>query len=212
MPIEVFDYRTDIRNIFISTKMRGRFLRHEPGEIGPFHSHDIGDELFLILQGRCEFVIDGETAVLGPGQICFARSGQMHEVRVVGNEPMIMFLAVAPHLEPTHAFWDADGNRLPEQYNLTTAEEFAATDHSEPIDALAGIAAGALSELAAAAAQAAERFSTQIDALGAGGRIAKAALDESWISLRAMHVQLITFQDAWNTLAQRVYEEYRAAE
>ena len=76
MPIDVFDYRTDIRNVFVAPTMRGRFLRHEPGEVGPFHSHDTGDELFLILQGQCEFTIDGERAVLGPGQLCVARAGQ----------------------------------------------------------------------------------------------------------------------------------------
>lgn len=210
MPIDVFDYRTDIRNIFISPKMRGRFLRHEPGEVGPFHSHDIGDELFLILQGQCEFTIDGETAVLCPGQICFARSGQTHQVRVVGREPMIMFLAVAPHLEPTHTFWDAEGNRLPERYNLTTTAEYAATTHTDPVADMVRVTSDALSELAAAAALAAERFAAQVDALGAGAMVAKAALDESWTSLCAMHEQLIIFQSLWNALAQRIFEDSQA--
>ena len=123
MPIEVFDFRTDLRNVYVSPKLRGRFLRHEPGEVGPFHSHDVGDELFLILGGQCEFEIDGERAVLGPGQLCVARAGQKHEVRVVGDEPMTMFLVVAPHIEPTHTFWEADGSPRPAQYNLTTADE-----------------------------------------------------------------------------------------
>ncbi len=73
--------------------------------VGPFHSHDLGDELFLILQGQCEFAIDDDRAVLGPGQLCVARAGQKHEVRVIGDEPMTMFLVVAPHIEPTHTFW-----------------------------------------------------------------------------------------------------------
>src|SRR5688500_12440665 len=133
MPIEVFDYRTDIRNVFIAPTMRGRFLRHEPGEVGPFHSHDIADEIFLILQGQCEFTIDGEKALLGPGQICFARSGQKHEVRVVGDEPMIMFLVVAPHVEPTHTFWGTSGYRLPARSHMTTVVYYTAQDHSEPL-------------------------------------------------------------------------------
>ena len=48
--------------------------------------------------------------------------------------------------------------------------------------------------------------------LGAGGAIAKAALDESWATLRTMHEQLVAMQESWNTLAQRVYEEFRAVE
>jgi quercetin dioxygenase-like cupin family protein len=210
MAIDVFDFRTDNRNVFISPKMRGRFLRHEPGERGPFHSHDLGDELFLILQGQCEFAIDGDRAVLGPGQLCVARAGQKHEVRVVGEEPMIMFLVVAPHIEPTHTFWADDGTRLPEQYNLTTTEEYAGSDHAEPVLNLAQTVSTALSQLASDTALAAKMFANQVDALGAGGSIAKAALDESWATLRTMYEQLFAVQEAWNTLAQRVYEEFRA--
>jgi quercetin dioxygenase-like cupin family protein len=212
MPIDVFDYRTDIRNVYISPKMRGRFLRHEPGEVGPFHSHDIGDELFLILQGQCEFTIDGETAVLGTGQICFARSGQKHQVRVIGDEPMIMFLAVAPHLEPTHTFWDADGNRVAARYNMTTGDEYAAADHSESVRAMARLGSTTLSQLASDTALAAKAFANQVDALGKGGTIAKTALDESWTTLRTMHEQVLLFQEAWNALVQRIYEESSVVE
>jgi quercetin dioxygenase-like cupin family protein len=212
MPIDVFDFRTDSRNVFISPKLRGRFLRHEPGERGPFHSHDIGDELFLILQGQCEFAIDGDRAVLGPGQLCVARAGQQHEVQVVGEEPMIMFLVVAPHIEPTHTFWDDAGDRLPEQYNLTTAAEYADADHTEPVLDLAQAVSTALSQLASDAALAAKQFANQVDALGAGGTNAKAALDETWPVLRTMHEQLFIMQETWNALAQRVSEESRTVE
>ena len=207
MPVDVFDFRTDHRNLFIAPTMRGRFLRHEPGEVGPFHSHDIGDELFLILRGQCEFTIDGDRAVLGPGQLCVARAGQKHEVRVVGDEPMIMFLVVAPHLEPTHTFWDAGGNRLPGRYNMTTSDEYAAADHADPLEESARLVSAALSQLAADTAVAAKLFGNQVETLGMGGPKAKAALDQSWATLRTMHVQMIQFQESWNTLAQRIYEE-----
>jgi len=207
MPIDVFDFRTDTRNVFISPKLRGRFLRHEPGERGPFHSHDLGDELFLILQGQCEFAIDDDRAVLGPGQLCVARAGQKHEIQVIGEEPMIMFLVVAPHIEPTHTFWDDAGARLPNQYNLTTAAEYDESDHSEPVLDLAQAVSTTLSQLASDTALAAKQFANRVDALGAGGMIAKSALDESWPTLRTMHEQLFIMQEAWNALAQRVSEE-----
>lgn len=210
MPIEVFDFRRDIRNVFISPNMRGRFLRHEPGEVGPFHSHDIADECFLILQGQCEFTIDGETAVLGPGQICFTRPGQKHEVRVVGDEPMIMFLAVTPHLEPTHTFWDDRGNRLPYRYNVTTAAEYATANHAEPVSDLVTLASTALSQLASDTALAAKTLAVQADALGSGGAGAKDALDHCWEELRTLHQQLQIVQSAWNAVAQRVFMDSTA--
>lgn len=205
MPIEVFDFRRDIRNVFISPSMRGRFLRHEPGEIGPFHSHDVADECFLILQGQCEFTIEGERVILSPGQVCFTRPGEKHEVRVIGEEPMIMFLAVTPHLEPTHTFWDENGNRLTNRYNMTTAEEYAAADHSGPVAPMVQLVSSALTQLASDTALAAKTLAIQADALANGGPDAKAALDHCWEELRTMYQQLHLFQTAWNALAQRVY-------
>ena len=72
MPLQVFDYRRDIKNVVITPEIRARFLRFEVGDVATRHSHDLGGEVFLILQGRAEFEIDGETAVLGPGELCFA--------------------------------------------------------------------------------------------------------------------------------------------
>jgi hypothetical protein len=118
-----------------------------------------------------------------------------------------MFLVVAPHVEPTHTFWADDGTRLPEQYNLTTAAEYAAAHHSVPVLDLAQAVWTALSQLASDAALAAKKFANQIDALGAGGTIAKGALDDSWATLRTMNEQLFAVQEAWNTLAQRISEE-----
>ena len=106
MSIEVFDYRTDVRNVVITPEIRSRFLRMEPGEVAIRHSHDLGHEVFLVLEGQCEFEIEGDRAVLGPGQMCFARRDQMHQVRTVGDVPMTMYLSVTPHIDPTHTMWD----------------------------------------------------------------------------------------------------------
>src|SRR5688572_5677652 len=64
MPYAIYDYRHDIRNFVITPQLRSRFLRMEPGEVHGRHSHDLGHEIFLILQGRCRMEIDGDVAVL----------------------------------------------------------------------------------------------------------------------------------------------------
>ncbi|MGH2558171.1 MAG: cupin domain-containing protein, partial [Thermomicrobiales bacterium] len=126
MPFEVYDYRSDVRNVVITPEIRSRFLRMEPGEVANRHSHDLGHEVFLVLEGQCEFEIEGERAVLGPGQMCFAGVDQLHQVRTVGDAPMTMYLSVTPHVEPTHTQWDEQGNKLPPRYGLATANERAA--------------------------------------------------------------------------------------
>ena len=51
MPLQVFDYRRDIKNVVITPEIRARFLRFEVGAVATRHSHDLGAEVFLILQG-----------------------------------------------------------------------------------------------------------------------------------------------------------------
>ena len=91
MGFPVYDYRTDVRNVLVTPQIRSRFLKMEPGQSAQLHSHDLGHEIFLILEGRVEFEIDGETEALGPGQMCIALADQPHTVRVLGDEPMTMY-------------------------------------------------------------------------------------------------------------------------
>ena len=76
MGFPVYDYRTDVRNVLVTPQIRSRFLKMEPGQSAQLHSHDLGHEIFLILEGRVEFEIDGETEELGPrADVCrFGRS------------------------------------------------------------------------------------------------------------------------------------------
>ena len=62
MALTVYDYREDVMNVLVTPQIRSRFMRMEPGEGGGAHSHDLGHEVFLVLEGRAEFTIDGETA------------------------------------------------------------------------------------------------------------------------------------------------------
>ena len=211
MPIEVFDYRRDVKNVFISPTVRGRFLRMEPGEIGPRHSHDLGDELFLILQGQCEFEIEGDRAVLGPGQLCVARVNQLHEVRVVGDEPMTMFLTVTPHLEPTHTFWDDDGRKLPPVYaHATRAERLAA---GTPAGSIADLtrrflqAAQTLAATATAHATAQQTNIPQLDAILDSGSSSKEALDAVWYEFAKLYEPLRELESTWNEIAARVMDQ-----
>jgi quercetin dioxygenase-like cupin family protein len=212
VPIEVFDYRRDVKNVFIAPTVRGRFLRMEPGESATPHSHDLADELFLVLQGQCEFEIEGDRAVLGPGQLCVARVNQHHAVRVVGDEPMTMFLTVTPHLEPTHTFWDDQGNKLPPVYAQSTrTERLAAGAPTGAIVDLARCFLQAAHSLAAAATTHAAAQQTNIPHLDAtldyGGDPCKQALDAVWYELARIYEPLRELETSWNDLAARVADQ-----
>ena len=69
MALQVYDYRSDIANLLVTPQIRCRFLKMAVGQFNAGHTHDLGHEIFLILQGRAEFEIAGERAVLGPGEL-----------------------------------------------------------------------------------------------------------------------------------------------
>src|SRR5437762_1461964 len=83
--LEVFDSRTDVRNLFITPEIRARVMRFQPGDVAHGHTHDLGHEMFVVLAGQAEFTIAGESGLVGPGQICVARAGEWHESRIVGD-------------------------------------------------------------------------------------------------------------------------------
>jgi len=209
MPFEVYDYRTDVRNVVITPEIRSRFMRMEPGTVAPGHTHDLGHEVFLVLEGQAEFEIDGERAVLGPGQMCFARTDQNHVVRVVGDKPMTMYLSVTPHLEPTHTRWGPDGQKLPPQYGGATARERAANPTPPPpVAELVErhvAATGALAEAARRSAAVQEEAVAALrQALAAGdGAAAKAAIDAMWAGIYQASRAFYEMGAAWNELAAR---------
>ncbi len=211
MPLEVFDYRTDVKNIFITPEMRSRIMRMEPGTVSPGHTHDLGHEVFLVLEGQAEFTIDGKSAILGPGQLCFARADQWHEVRCVGDKPMTMYLSVTPHLEPTHTQWDHEGGtKLPYRYGASTRHErLARIDAPESTETLLArhlTASRALADAAVANVAAQDAAATDLqEAIAAGdAATAKAAIDTMWRSIYTTYRQLQAMEQAWNDLSPAV--------
>ena len=204
--MEVFDYRRDVRNTFVSSQMRSRFLRMEPGQQADLHSHDLGHEIFLILEGRARFEISGETADLGPGQACFARTHEPHRVSVIGDEPMTMYLSVTPHVQPTHTGRTEEGDRLPVRFQPSSA--YDVEEDPAPVEDLVNGFVSLAEELASAATTAAgeqrQAGARLREALAAGDEEAAGHQREAmWLALRGVVDKLHETADQWNRLAPR---------
>jgi quercetin dioxygenase-like cupin family protein len=207
MTLEVFDSRKDIRNLFITPEIRNRIMQVAAGATAPGHTHDLGHETFLVLDGEAEFTIDGASAVLGPGQMCIARAGQWHEIRNTGDKPMTMYLSVTPHLEPTHTRWDrAGGNRLPYRYGDSTRTEREASPPTEAPSELIARLVDSSDKLAQAAqtnATAQRAAASDLEAALAKHDDAAVhrAVDAMWDAFHAMYTTLQTTEQAWNRVA-----------
>lgn len=189
--MHVFDFRRDIQNLVITPEIRARFMRMEPGETAVRHSHDLGHEVFLVLEGQAEFEIEGERAVLGPGQFCFARADEMHQVRNVGDGPMILYLSVTPHCEPTHTFWE-DDRKLPPRYGGSLRA--GAGDVAPARRPLAPLAR----ELVGLSTTLADQAAALDDRLLAGE---KDAADAIWAAIYPTCKALSALVEAWNANA-----------
>ncbi len=206
MALQVFDYRTDIRNVFVSPQIRSRFLRMEPGTVAERHSHDLGHEIFLILEGRARFEIAGEIADLGPGQMCVARIDEPHQVSVIGEEPMTMYLSVTPHIQPTHTGRDDKDERKPIRFLPPAAydQEESRIPIEESIDHFVDLAES-LASMAQTAAEEARMAGARLSrALGAhNNEAADRQREIMWFGLYRTFDKLFDMAEEWNKMSPR---------
>ncbi|MDQ6674267.1 MAG: cupin domain-containing protein [Chloroflexota bacterium] len=204
MALEVFDARTDVRNLFITPEIRSRIMRFERGQLSQGHTHDVGHEMFVVLEGQAEFTIDGQSAVLGPGQMCVARAGQWHEIRALDQAPMTLYLSVTPHIEPTHTLWEHEGgSQLPYRYGGSTRAEGKPTQSATTLleGHLQFSSALAQAAQANAAAQTLVAVHLRAALQQADPTAAHAAVDEMWQAFRAFYARLQEYEKNWNELA-----------
>ncbi len=68
----------------------------EPGVGIPPHIHTKEDEIFRVVKGQIEIMVDGETTVLNEGDIAFAPKNIQHSWKVVGTEKAKMITSAFP--------------------------------------------------------------------------------------------------------------------
>jgi mannose-6-phosphate isomerase-like protein (cupin superfamily) len=199
MSIQVYDYRVDLQNLVVWPEGRARFRQVELGPVPPRHSHDLGAETFLVMEGQIEFTVEDEHVVCTPGQLVYVPPRTKHAVRAVGDRPGVIFLSVTPHVEPTHTFYDDCGECLPPRYGVwREAGGGDPAPSASPAELLESyrVAANLLLALA-------DQNLKTIDARQ-GESLSKQAVDELWAALFPVLDQVRSLEHAWNDLAPRV--------
>lgn len=202
--LEFWDYRKDLRNVFISPEMRCRFMRIDANTVTASHTHDLGHEVFMVMEGEIEFDVAGRKAVLGPGQFCVARIDEPHTLRPLNGQPATIYLSVTPHVSPTHTHWDEQGNKLPPRYR-TVVDGWQDTP---PEPDLLDAHLTAVRQLASAAAASAAVHDAAIAALrhalaAEDGPAARAAVDAMWEQILPTLQAASAMAEVWNQLAPR---------
>ena len=210
MPFQVLDFQKDIRNVLTTPEIRARFLQVDVGQTAQSHTHDLGHEVFLILQGQAEFTIEGHAEVLGPGQLCIALTDEMHQVRNVGDEPVIMYLSVTPHIQPTHTMWNEDGTKKPPRFALNTAYDVE-PDRATTTDAMLDQQLAAAEAWLAAVETNTQTQREQVAAFRAAQKAGDteatlAARDAMWTALYPAFRSAFALADIWNSFTSRTVD------
>ena len=206
---EVYDYRTVNKNVLVTPEIRARLYHMKPGQVDGRHSHDLGHEIFLILEGLAEFNINGIKKELGPGQMCVAKVDEIHQVRnLLPDKPTIMFLSVTPHVQPTHTGRSLTDEKAPPHF-APNARYDVDYDMDVPIADLLGAQVQAAEEVLAAAQKHVDaqksRSADALKAIEAGDReAAVVARNAMWDAVYALHKQLYAFDEIWNETAPRI--------
>ena len=190
MPIRVYDYRSNLSNLVVQPQIRSRFRVVELGPVPQVHSHDLGGETFVVMQGKIEFTVDGESVVAQQGQAIYVPPRTTHAVRAVGDQPGVIYLSVSPHVEPTHTFYDEEGRQLPPRYGVWREAGGGEPPSEMPraeLRALYAAAARRLADLALTNSTEAARTT--------------ASTDELWSALRPLLQHVEELERTWNALA-----------
>ena len=140
--------------------------------------------------------------------MCVALADQPHTVRVLGDEPMTMYLSVTPHIHPTHTPRTADGERLP--HNFASARAYdVELDMQVTVSELVARqvhAAELLAELTQTCAAVQQEMGAQLKTALAEGDAdaATAARKAMWEALYPVYKATAELADVWNALAPRV--------
>jgi len=213
MTFEVFHFRNDLKNVFVSPEIRSRFVRMDPGEVSVRHSHDLGHEIFLVLDGQAEFEIEERRRVLTEGQLCIAEVGEKHSITCMGEKPMIMYLSVTPHVEPTHTRWTDDGQKLQPSYGPSTRQDRLTHDPtaSNSAEQLGNSLCSTIKDLVGQVDNTLTTINKHTSntlryADQRNRESTKELLDEMWVSMFSMLCQVRKIELAWNEFSARIDE------
>ena len=86
------------RRFFESDNMRCVMLGYVPGDEVPYHAHERGDEMFLVISGATTLTVSGSAFRLETGDAAFVAHGEPHTIEPVEG-PAVVLAVVAPHLD-----------------------------------------------------------------------------------------------------------------
>ena len=71
----------------------------EPGQVHEPHAHCERDKLYVVLEGRGELTLDGETTAVEAGDLALAQADCVHALQNPGPGRLVVLVVMAPPWE-----------------------------------------------------------------------------------------------------------------
>ena len=216
MSFPIYDFRKDHKNLIVTPELRSRFLYMPSGvEVdlknkASGHSHDLGYEIFLIMQGKVRGLIAGEEGILEAGQLCIAAPHETHAFEVIGDEDVVMYLSVTPHIQPTHTFYNSDGERLPHRFAPNSSYDIPDDDGLQVQDLLHEVVS-LTKELSASVQEFQSEQESKVDeifdslkAVGMSNQNTEKLRSDIYDGVRPVYEKIFELTNTWNNLAPKL--------
>jgi len=93
----------------------GKILEIDPGEEVSLHDHEIKEETMYVYQGECQVFSDDDIRPFHPGEFIHIVPGNIHRMRAIGDQRVILFEVSTPFPE--------DSIRLEDKYGRPCVKE-----------------------------------------------------------------------------------------
>jgi mannose-6-phosphate isomerase-like protein (cupin superfamily) len=74
-----------------------------PGKTSLKHYHPVAEESYYILSGTAQMEIDGETAILGPGDSVVIPPTKAHQITNAGDDDLVFLAVCVPAWTPDNS-------------------------------------------------------------------------------------------------------------
>ena len=219
MSFPIYDFRKDHKNLIVTPELRSRFLYMPSGvktdlkNKASGHSHDLGYEIFLIMQGKVRGLIDGKEGILEAGQLCIAAPHEKHAFEVIGDEDVVMYLSVTPHIQPTHTLYNSEGDRLPHRFAPNSSYDIPDDDGLKVEDLLHEVVgltkelSSSLEEFQIQQQSKVEEIFDSLEAVGVANEDTEKLRSDIYDGVRPIYEKIFELTNTWNNLAPKLSKE-----
>jgi mannose-6-phosphate isomerase-like protein (cupin superfamily) len=75
------------------------------GKSSRLHFHPEAEESYYMMRGQAKFVLEGESMIIGPGQIVLIPPNKSHQITNIGSEDLEFLAFCVPAWEPTNSIY-----------------------------------------------------------------------------------------------------------